>query len=70
MTIRNIDRFKADLDALVELAGKLELALLVQVHGKEELLEFLSKDGVTELMGWMPPPPSVVGCWSSAEEAP
>ena len=25
---------------------------------------------LSELMGWMPPPPSVVGCWSSAEEAP
>ncbi|MBM3551572.1 MAG: hypothetical protein FJX45_07320 [Alphaproteobacteria bacterium] len=46
-TIRNIDRFKADLDALVELAGKLELALLVQVHGKEEVLKFF-KDGVTK----------------------
>jgi hypothetical protein len=24
----------------------------------------------SELMGWMPPPPSVVRCWSSAGEAP
>jgi hypothetical protein len=23
-----------------------------------------------ELMGWMPPSPSVVRCWSCAEEAP
>ena len=35
----NIERFKADLERLLELGGKLELALRVKVYGKEKLKE-------------------------------
>ncbi len=35
--IRNIDRFKSDLEALLKAAGELELALLVETHGTAEV---------------------------------
>jgi hypothetical protein len=40
----NIQRFKADLEKLLELGHKLELALLVRVHGKEKLRTDLKLD--------------------------
>ncbi|MGE7370647.1 hypothetical protein ACQKKX_16520 [Neorhizobium sp. NPDC001467] len=39
----NITRYKADIEKLVEDAGKLELALLVKVHGAEEISQTLKK---------------------------
>lgn len=40
----NITRFKADLEKLIEVSGKLELAFLVKVHGVEEVSQALKKD--------------------------
>ncbi|WP_316168259.1 MULTISPECIES: hypothetical protein [unclassified Bradyrhizobium] len=40
----NIQRYKADLDRLLEDGGKLELALLLKVHGKENIKAALKFD--------------------------
>ncbi|MDO1582552.1 hypothetical protein [Rhizobium oryzicola] len=40
----NIARYKADLEKLLEDAGKLELALLVKIHGADELAKTLNND--------------------------
>jgi hypothetical protein len=37
--VRNLDRFKDDLRALLEQSAMLELALFVKTHGKEQVLE-------------------------------
>ena len=43
--MRNLDRFKADLQSLLDQANKLELAFLIKVHGKPEVIKALELDG-------------------------
>lgn len=43
-TLRNIDRFRSDLDTLVKQAADLELALLVKTHGIAEVTKALKGD--------------------------
>lgn len=51
----NIERFKVDLEMLLELGGKLELALRVKVYGKEKLKEdFKLDDKTTKRLAKLP----------------
>lgn len=52
--LRNLDRFKADLKALIEQAENLELSLLVNTHGKGEVLKVF-QDEDEESLKKLPP---------------
>ena len=47
--VRNLDRFKADLNKLIEQGQKLELSILIRAHGKAELLEALGPNNGDKL---------------------
>jgi hypothetical protein len=52
----NIQRFKADLEKLLQLGQKLELALLVKIHGKEKLKADLKlSDEAMKGLAMLPP---------------
>jgi hypothetical protein len=48
--IRNIDRFRSDLETLLKSSEDLQLALFVKTHGAAEIAKTLKKNGMSEEM--------------------